>query len=74
MSDQKAGARKDPGSPAPFWLSLGLLPLLYLGATRGGWYLALPPLYGWGLLSLLDKILGPNTDNPDPDRPDEELF
>jgi len=58
----------------PFWLSLAFLPLIALGATRGGWTLFLLPIYGWVLTSLLDALLGLNRENADPATPEAELF
>jgi len=49
----------------PFWLSLGLVPLAWLGATMGGWAVVLMPLYAWALVTVLDLILGLNEENPD---------
>lgn len=57
----------------PFWLSLGVVPLLWIGALHGGWMTFLVPIYAWYLFSILDRLLGMNTDNPDPDTPDSEL-
>lgn len=59
---------------APFWLSLGLLPLVFLAATRGGWWLALIPAYAWSLVTVLDLLLGRNEENPDPQTPTDSLF
>lgn len=59
---------------APFWLSVLILPLLVIGLTKGGWTVLLVPLYGFVLASVLDRILGHNTDNPDTETPVEELF
>lgn len=67
-------ALSHPLSALPFWLSLGLLPCVWLAATQGGWALLLLPLYGWVLLPLLDLVLGLNRDNPDTDTPDRDLF
>ena len=58
----------------PFWLSLVMIPLALIGATQGGWWLALLPLYGWGMFSLLDALIGLNLDNADPETPDDDLF
>jgi alkane 1-monooxygenase len=63
-----------PASALPFWLSLGMLPLLAVGAVWGGWTLALLPIYGWVILTLMDAALGLDTANPDPDTPEAELF
>jgi alkane 1-monooxygenase len=58
----------------PFWLSLGMLPLLILGAARGGVWVAFLPLYGWVLFTILDALTGLFEENADPDTPDEDLF
>ena len=58
----------------PFWLSLGLIPLAYLGARFGGAMTLLLPLYGWCLVTLLDAILGRNEDQPDINTPESALF
>ena len=57
----------------PFWLSLCLPPLAVLGMVQGGWTIALLPLSTWWLFTLLDAITGSNTDNPDPQTPDDAL-
>ncbi len=58
----------------PFWLSLVLVPVVLFAAARGGWALALPPLVSWGLFTLLDFLTGLNTENADPETPEENLF
>ncbi len=58
----------------PFWISLGLVPLVIIAAKFGGWALLLPPAGAWWLTSLLDALLGRNTSNADPDTPEEKLF
>lgn len=58
----------------PFWLSLGFLPLVAIGAGYGGWTVFLLPAYGWILTSLLDAFLGLNERNPDPLTHESELF
>ena len=58
----------------PFWISLGLVPLVIIAAKFGGWALLLPPAGAWWLTSLLDALLGRNTSNADPDTPEENLF
>lgn len=57
----------------PFWLSLCLPPLAVLGMVQGGWTVALLPLATWWLFSLLDALIGLNTENPDP-QTDESLL
>jgi alkane 1-monooxygenase len=62
-----------PSQALPFWLSLGTVPMAFLGMGLGGlWVLALP-LYCWALFSLLDALTGLNTDNADPDTPEDDL-
>ncbi|MEM6886754.1 MAG: alkane 1-monooxygenase [Pseudomonadota bacterium] len=58
----------------PFWVSLGLLPLAWVGAVYGGWTVALTPIAAWGLFSGLDAALGRESRNADPDTPDTALF
>ncbi|WP_022702302.1 alkane 1-monooxygenase [Pseudorhodobacter ferrugineus] len=57
----------------PFWLSLGLVPVAVLSALVGGWAVLLMPLASWGLFSVLDAIIGRNTDNPDLETPESGL-
>ena len=57
----------------PFWLSVGLFPVAVFSALVGGWAVLLMPLASWGLFSLLDAILGRNSDNPDPETPEGGL-
>jgi alkane 1-monooxygenase len=58
---------------APFWLSLLTVPLAVAGALWGGLWTALPPLYAWGLFTLLDALTGLDEANADPDTPDARL-
>ena len=62
-----------PASALPFAISLIFLPVVAL-ATQGGWWLALPPLYAFAAITLLDAITGPNTENPDPQQPEARLY
>ena len=72
----------DPPSPsrpglrdaAPFWVSLGLVPVVGLAALLGGWWLLLIPASTWGLFALLDVLLGEDRSNLDPATPDPALF
>ncbi len=59
---------------APFWLSMALIPLVVVAATQGGWTIALIPLFGWGMFSVLDAFVGSNTDNADPETEEGDLF
>jgi len=58
----------------PFWMSLGLLPMVVLAAIYGGWALILPIAATWYLFSVLDALTGLNLENADPETPDEKLF
>ncbi|MFN6978712.1 MAG: hypothetical protein ACK4OP_11350, partial [Gemmobacter sp.] len=42
----------------PFWSSLLMIPLAVIGATVGGWTVLLLPLFGWGMVTLLDLVGG----------------
>ncbi len=57
----------------PFWLSLAFLGVVLNGAYFGGWTFLLIPLFGFGLMSLLDAFSGLNADNADPNSP-ADLF
>jgi len=61
-------------SALPFWLSLGFIPLIAISAFWGSWTLILAPMYAFGLMTVLDKITGLNTDNPDIKTPESQLF
>ncbi|MDD8023434.1 MAG: alkane 1-monooxygenase [Paracoccaceae bacterium] len=65
---------RSPRRALPFWLSLGMVPLAVLGATAGGWTIALMPIYGWTMVTVLDAFLGLNTDQPDTTTPETDLF
>ena len=58
----------------PFWLSLGMVPMAFIGMGVGGWTVLLLPLYSWGLFSVLDALTGPHSANADPETPEDDLF
>ncbi|GHE01650.1 alkane 1-monooxygenase [Defluviimonas sp. 20V17] len=58
----------------PFWLSLGMVPLIWLGVVQGGLWVAVMPFYTWGMFSLLDALTGLNLENADPATPETRLF
>ncbi len=58
----------------PFWVSLLLVPVAVLGATLGGWALLATPVCTWYLFALLDRALGADASNADPNTPDAGLF
>ncbi|WP_116598282.1 alkane 1-monooxygenase [Primorskyibacter marinus] len=62
------------GRALPFWLSLALIPIVWLAATQGGWWLILPPVSSWFLFSALDVAFGLNSQNADPETSDADLF
>lgn len=57
----------------PFWMSLLLVPVAVLGATQGGWTVILLPLVTWFFFSLLDAVLGLNTENADLETREDQL-
>jgi len=58
----------------PFWLSLGLLPLVWISAIYGSWTLVLVPAVTWYLFTALDAALGLNTDNADLTAEENDLY
>ncbi len=61
-------------SALPFWLSLALVPIAWVGATVGGWAVILLPLCTWWLFSIIDSFAGLNEENEDPATPEADLF
>jgi len=68
-------AAKTPGfaNALPFWLSLALLPIAGFAAWNGGWWLIAIPFSSWWLFSVLDRLLGLETTNCDPETSDSAL-
>ncbi|MEM1352008.1 MAG: alkane 1-monooxygenase [Pseudomonadota bacterium] len=58
---------------APFWVSLGLIPLALIGAAFGGWTVFLLPICTWYLFAGLDFATAAQTDNADPQTPETAL-
>ena len=58
----------------PFALAFLMAPLILLAASFGGWWIAGPFLWGWVIVSLLDRLAGADTANMDPATADELLF
>ena len=58
----------------PFWLSLALPPLAFLGALQGGWGIGLVPICTWYLFSIIDAFAGLDENNADPATDDAQLF
>ena len=61
-------------SALPFWLSLGLIPLAWVGAVNGGWTVLLLPIMTWYLFSALDAAIGLNLNSGDLEATDDDLF
>lgn len=61
-------------SALPFWMTLINVPLAILGTLWGGLWLLMLPAYGLILVSILDRLAGLNTDNPDTDTEEADLF
>ena len=57
---------KNPLRALPFWLSLTLVPIVWLAATLGGWWVLIVPAYTWVAFSVLDAAAGLEEGNPDP--------
>lgn len=74
MTDAAQPAPDSLTAALPFWLSLTLVPVVLVAAGLGGWWVALVPLYGWGVFSLVDALSGLNTANHSPETPEDDLF
>ncbi len=61
-------------SAAVFSVSLVLAVLVVVAAIFGGWTIALVPVFAMVVSSVLDRILGDNTRNPDPDTDESRLY
>ncbi|TBN52316.1 alkane 1-monooxygenase [Paracoccus sediminis] len=59
---------------APFWMSLGTLPLIVLAAAWGGFWWLLLPGYAWFLVTALDGLFGTDESNADPTTDTQALF
>jgi len=59
---------------APFWMSTGLVPLVWIGAIYGGWTVFLMPLFTWYLFSAIDALTGTYEANADLETPDSDLY
>jgi alkane 1-monooxygenase len=58
----------------PFWMPLGLFPLIAVVAAQGGWWLILMPLMTWWLFTALDAALGLELENADPGTSEDRLL
>lgn len=57
----------------PFWVAVLLVPLLWVSATLGGWWLLVLPVVGWFLSTLIDLALGHDRTELDPDTDENAL-
>ncbi len=62
-----------PRAALPFFLSYGTIPLAFLGAFAGGFWVIALPVYCWYLFSMLDAVTGLNLDDASPDTPEDHL-
>lgn len=60
-------------SALPFWMSVLLIPCVWIGAIWGGWWVLLLPFLTWYLFSIIDAFVGLNEANPDPNTDDQQL-
>ncbi len=58
----------------PFWCSLLLLPLAWVGAVLGGWWLVLLPVVTWYFFAVLDGFVGLDLENADLSATENDLF
>jgi alkane 1-monooxygenase len=65
---------KSVSRAAPFWASLAVVPLAWIGGVHGGWTVLLMPVGTWWLFTGLDALIGHDLDNADPDAPEADLF
>ncbi|QTN37275.1 alkane 1-monooxygenase [Cognatishimia activa] len=61
-------------SALPFWSSFILVPLAWMGAINGGWWLIAVPVATWYLFALLDAFTGLYLENADPQTDDSTIF
>lgn len=59
-------AVRSPLRALPFWASLTLIPVVWLSALLGGWWVLLVPAYAWGAYAILDALAGLEEGNADP--------
>ena len=58
----------------PYWICLGLVPIVLIAAIFGGWTIFLIPVITWWLFAFLDAVVGLDPRNPDPNTPEQSLF
>lgn len=68
-----ASVLRSPLHALPFWLSLMLVPLVFVAASLGGWWFLMIPAAAWWLMGALDLAIGTYTENADPMTPARDL-
>lgn len=63
-----------PENTLPFWMTYLLIPVAWIGAIWGSWWVLALPVATWYLFALVDSLLGLNTENADPDTSESDLF
>ncbi|MEL6585932.1 MAG: alkane 1-monooxygenase, partial [Pseudomonadota bacterium] len=58
---------RSPLRALPFWVSLTMIPMVWVAASLGGIWVLLLPLYAWGAYAILDAVAGMEEGNADPD-------
>jgi len=66
-------AKLSPPDASRYAVSLAFPVLIITAAIFGGWTIALVPLYGMVISSLLDRMFGDNINNPDPETDESAL-
>ncbi|MGC1261414.1 MAG: alkane 1-monooxygenase [Jannaschia helgolandensis] len=56
-----------PLAALPFWMSLTMVPIIWIGAVQGGVWVVAMPIYAWVVYTILDMIAGLEEGNADPD-------
>ncbi len=61
------------GQALPFWISLSLVPLVWLACVNGGWFLLLVPMVAYPLITLMDTFIPHEEEGMDPDTDVDQL-
>lgn len=69
----EAQSRSSVPHALPFWVSLAIVPTVWIAAIHGGWTVLLPPLSTWLAFSVLDRLTGLDLRNAGPDTPDDDI-
>lgn len=74
MTDMNGRHQPSLPAAAPFWMSALMPPLVALAAWQGGLWWMLLPVYAWYLTTAIDRVLGLDDENPDPETALPQLF